>query len=300
LLVGGPDAGKSNYLIRLWIALRAQAGCLQADGLPADVQYLADGAQALLSGAFVGHTSQEVHIHNVIPVKSSLGGKDFRGKLVVPDCSGEQWMRIHRNREWSDEWENAIPGLWGCLLFVRAGSDQIHAPLDWMSCVQFFGAPTESQGRGADGENGEFQMPTQVVLIDWIQCLRNAVSAHGAGSVRLRVGVVVAAWDRVPGEQQKHRPLDYVASNFPMFHDFMLSNDDRYQFQCFGVSVAGGDFDNAPGFRDEYLSGSPEQAGYVVHTLGGTVQRSADHTLPVAWAMGLDVQSAGGKGRRRE
>jgi hypothetical protein len=155
--------------------------------------------------------------------------------------------------------------------------------------VQFCGVATENQG---DGTDGEFHMPTQVVLIDWLQCLRNAVSARGAGSVRLRVGVVVAAWDRVPREQKEKKPVDYIASNFPMFHNFMLSNDDRYRFECFGVSVAGGDLDNAPGFRDEYLRGSPEQAGYVVHTLCNTVQRTGDHTIPVAWAMGLDVHSA--------
>jgi Double-GTPase 1 len=299
LLVGGPDAGKTNYLIRLWMALQSQRECLQADGLPEDVEYLADGAQALLSGAFVGHTSQEVHVRNVIPVKSLLGGKDFRGRLIVPDCSGEQWMKIHRNREWSDEWESAIPTLWGCLLFIRAGSEQIHAPLDWVSCVQMFGVPTNQQSAGTSSDNGDLQMPTQVVLIDWLQCLRQAVSARGAGSVRLRVGVVVAAWDRVPKDQQGTTPAQYVASNFPMFHDFMLSNAGRYQFECFGVSVAGGDFDLAPDFREEYLRGHPDRSGYVIHTIGGSIERSGDHTLPVAWAMGLEVRPAPAKGGHR-
>ena len=33
LLVGGPDAGKTNFLIRLWMSLQDQSGWLKADGL---------------------------------------------------------------------------------------------------------------------------------------------------------------------------------------------------------------------------------------------------------------------------
>lgn len=285
LLVGGPDAGKTNYLVRLWIALTSGRGRLCADGLPEDVEYLNEGAQSLLSGRFAPRTSREVHTRNVIPIRTSPGRPDFRGRLVVPDCSGEEWMRIHRNREWSERWEEAIPSLLGCLLFVRAGSDEIHAPLDWVSCMQYFGSPEDLPDEPG---NGEFHMPTQAVLIDWLQCLRSAVTAHGAGSRRLRVGVVVAAWDRVPRGQRDDDPRAYVASNFPMFDHFVLSNAERYAVECFGVSVVGGDLEHAPGFRDEFLRGSPTRSGYVVHSLGGPPAWTHDHTLPLAWALGLD------------
>lgn len=294
LLVGGPDAGKTNFLIRLWIALQSGEGRLQSDGLPEDMEYLNAGAQALLGGEFAPRTSQEVHTRNVIPVSASTEGSDFRGQLVVPDSSGEEWMLIHRNREWSERWEAAIPSLLGCLLFIRAGSVEIHAPLDWVSCMDYFGTGANLPD-SADSGGEEFAMPTQVVLIDWLQCLRAAVAAHGAGSLRLRVGVVVSAWDRVPTDQQGEDPLSYVATNFPMFHDFMLSNRERFAFECFGVSVVGGDLELAPGFREEYLRGVPARAGYVVHALGGTPTRTGDHTLPLAWAMGLVTEAAVGR-----
>ena len=50
LLIGGPDAGKSNFLFRLWIALSDGGGILQKDGLPAEAEYLQTGADRLLEG----------------------------------------------------------------------------------------------------------------------------------------------------------------------------------------------------------------------------------------------------------
>ena len=44
LLIGGPDAGKSNFLFRLWIAIDAGQGALVKDGLPSELDYLSGGA----------------------------------------------------------------------------------------------------------------------------------------------------------------------------------------------------------------------------------------------------------------
>jgi hypothetical protein len=295
LLVGGPDAGKTNFLIRLWIALQSGEGILRSDGLPDDMEYLNDGAQTLLGGEFAPRTSREVHTRNAIPVKAGAGASGFRGQLIVPDSSGEEWMLIHRNREWSDRWESAVPSLMGCLLFVRAGSEEVVPALDWVNCMELFGPREHLPDVPEAGENAG-AMPTQVVLIDWLQCLRKAVTAHGAGSQRLRVGVVVSAWDRVPSDQQAESPRSYVAANFPMFEDFMASNTHQFQFECFGVSIVGGDLEHAPGFREEFLRGTPARAGYVVHSLGGTFSQTSDHTLPLAWTMGLHSGASGNNG----
>ena len=255
LLVGGPDhAGKTNFLVRLWIALFAKTGILIADGLPEDAEYLNEGSQALLAGSFVPRTSQEVHNRNIIPVMSSSEGKGFRGQLVMPDCSGEEWMRIYRNREWSEAWESLIPSLWGCLLFVRAASDKVCAPLDWVSCMELYGSP-ESLPEAPANASGEVSVPTQVVLVDWIQCLRAAATAVRGGLAQLRVGVVVAAWDRVPKGENEQSPEDYLAANFPLLHQFMASNSDRFLFEAFGLSVVGGDLALAPELRSSTCRG---------------------------------------------
>lgn len=286
LLVGGHDAGKSNFLFRLWMTLQTETGCLVRDGMPADAEYLNAGLAALQSGKFAGRTSREVHKQNLIPVRST-GGDAFHGELVVPDCSGEQWMKIHRNREWDERWESVIPSLAGCLLFIRAGSGEIRPRLDWVGYAGLYDSTPEQ----VDGENA-VDLPTEVVLIDWLQCLARAVAERGRPGTPLRVGVVVTAWDRVPADQQKVAPSAYVAANFAMFFHFAESNADWLDFEFFGTSVAGGDLEATPGFRDEYLEGRPEASGYVFHTIGGQPARSADYSLPVAWAMGLHIGNA--------
>lgn len=281
LLVGGPDAGKTNFLCRIWLSINEGTSILRANGLPEDLEYLEEGSARLLAGEFAPHTPSDVHSRNIIPVKYEEGDEHFTGKLVVPDCSGEIWLRIYEKREWSEQWEELISEECGCLIFVRADSDQIVAPLDWISCAKLFGVPT-----GTPPEVEEVA-PTQVVLVDWLQCLRDAFTDRVGGAFRPRVGIVVSAWDLVPEDQQERDPEEYLATNFPMFQQFLEANTVQFDFATFGVSVVGGDLKSQPNFRDTYLSGKPLESGFVVYRVNDTICRSSDLTVPLVWAMGL-------------
>jgi hypothetical protein len=287
LMVGGPDAGKTNFLTKLWLQLQSRVGTLEADGQPDDAEYLNANAQALLGGTYAGRTSKNVHVENVVPVRwADQAGVRQQGTLVIPDCSGEEWKRIHQTREWPDRWDKATKDVSGCLVFVRAGSDEIVAPLDWVNCHHLFGKPVELPGPTT--QDGTPDLPTQVVLIDWLQFLRSVVGPSKTFPRRLKIGLVISAWDKVPVDLQDQSPGLYVEQNFRMLSDFMASNESHFEFTTFGVSVTGGDLQAAPGYRDEYLK-DPYSAGYVVTTLLGEAQRLPDHTLPVAWAMGVPV-----------
>jgi hypothetical protein len=296
LLVGGPDAGKSNYLHRLWIALQLGNGCLKAQGLPALAEYLNTGVQALLCGNFVGRTPLGVLEQNSIPVTWTDDGQVHIGEVIIPDCSGEEWNKIHRTREWSLEWEQTLPSVQGCVLFIRAGSDKIMPALDWLRDAVLLQAadatgeaslkpddPAESQ---SDAATETVELPTQVVLVDWLQCLSHAVRSVGMWKP-LNVSIVIAAWDRLPRDQQNDTPEKYIDANFPMLFDFVKANTDRFSVKYLGTSVAGGDFDVQAGFKEQYLSGNPKEAGYVVQDVTGDAMKSLDHALPIAWALGM-------------
>lgn len=290
LLIGGPDAGKTNFVTRIWLAIDESKGSLRSDGLPDDLEYVQDGAEKLLGGDFVARTSREVHHHIEIPVQASGRAQVRHAKLVVPDCSGEEWMKIYRLREWSAGWEEAISELCGCLLFVRVDSDQNVAALDWITCERLFGTPAILPDISGD-ESEDFKPPTQVVLTDWLQCLRRAFTSRVGGSFRPRIGIVVAAWDSVPAEQQAAGPEAYLESNYPMLMQFIRTNAKHFNFAVFGVSIVGGDLENAPDFRRDYLNGEqdPADRGYVWHSLDGRLVQAYDLTLPVAWAMALEL-----------
>lgn len=280
LMVGGPDMGKTNFLGRLWgAAYKSNTGMLRADGLPDELDHLNTILTSLLSGKFAERTKREEHWHCEIPLKMENDG-GFRGKLIMPDCPGEEWQSVYKNNEWSDVWENLIDGVRGCLCFIRHNSPEMRAPLDWIKYWKHFRAA-----------NVDLPMtdetPTQVEMVHWIQCLRYAQRRRKPHSGKLRVGVIVSAWDALPGNIRNEIPLKYLECDLPLLHQFMATNPQEYEFAAFGVSIAGGDLTDEEGFRKEYQQQDPYSAGYVIHELGGQREESSDHTLPVAWAMGL-------------
>jgi hypothetical protein len=280
LLIGGPDAGKTNYLGRLWIAINSNTGLLQKDGLPDDLAYLEEVAGHLLRGEFAPHTLYGQHNYSSIPFRSYSANGTTVGNLVVPDCFGEKWMEVCKKREWSSDWEELISEDCGCLLFLRVESVQIVPALDPIVCATY----ALQGGPPADDKS---ESPTQVVLIEWLQFLREAFTDCVRGSFRPRVGIVVTAWDLVPTDAQNEPPFQYLSSNFPMLGQFLESNVSNFEFAFFGVSITGGELDpkKDPNFHRAYSDGNPREAGYVMHTLQGVLEKSHDLTLPVAWAL---------------
>jgi Double-GTPase 1 len=288
VVIGGPDSGKSNYIFRLWLAINDANGAIRADGLPDHLDYLQTGSQSLLRGEFAQKTPHDVFAENVIPFKMDQVGVSRSGKLIVPDCYGERWISIYKKREWTKEWEERIAEPCGFLIFVRASSDQIVTPLDWVQCEKLWGAPI------GDGEVTDTVMPTQIVITDWLQFIRRAFNDRIGGEFRPRVGLVVAAWDRVPQDRQAEGPSAYIAREFPLLAQFVQSNDDSYDFAAFGVSVAGGDFVHEPGFKEKSLNQlDPLSEGYAVHELDGGSVKDPDLTLPIAWVMGFREKVGG-------
>lgn len=289
LLVGGPDMGKTNYLARLWGAVyKSKTGILRADGLPDDLEHLNVILGSLVSGTFAERTKHDEHFHCEIPLRVENGG-GFRGKLIVPDCPGEEWQRIYKNNEWSETWENQIDSVGGCLCFLRPSSRELRVPLDWMSCWRLF----------ATGDVNlplKDETPTQVEMVHWIQCLRYAKRARNPQAENLRIGIVVSAWDALPGDIRNGTPAKYLEREFPLLYQFMSTNVGAYEFAVFGVSIAGGDLKEDEDFRKEYQQGDPYSAGYVIYELAGKRLESPDHTLPVAWAMGLDAVAPASRG----
>jgi hypothetical protein len=285
VLVGGPDSGKSNYIFRLWLAMNHGGGKISCDGLPDHLDYLQAGSQSLLKGEFAQHTPHDVFSENVIPFKIGEGSEAHLGKLIVPDCFGERWMSIFRKREWSKEWEDRISQPCGILMFVRAASDQIVSPLDWIQCEQMWGAPI------IDGGPQELVAPTQVVMTDWLQFFDEAFASRRDGGFRPKVALIVSAWDRVPQDRQAAGPAAYLSQEFPLLSQFVEANDGKFDFAAFGATVAGGDFDHEPEFKKQSLDQEhPLSGGYIMHELGGAPTIVKDMTLPISWVMGFEAE----------
>jgi hypothetical protein len=296
ILIGVRDAGKSNYLFRLWMAIDAAKGKLRKSFLPDDIEHLRAGSDRLFRGQFAERTAPEMHVRVEIPVRSAFD--DQAGLLVVPDVAGEQVLAICRNREWSADWESQISETSSCLILVRADSSEIISPLDWVAYQEMFGEvpsskpiDTQPSPAGANGTGGadkrREELPTQVVLVEWLQFLRRAFTSLVGGSFRPRIGIAVSAWDAVPADRRQSGPESYIQENFPLLFDFASCQRNRFEFQYFGVSIVNGDLKNDPEFRARYLNGRPNDFGSVAHSLTGPLSESGDITIPIAWALGF-------------
>jgi hypothetical protein len=291
VLVGGPDAGKTNYLGRLWMALDAETGVMAKNGLPPQVEYLRAIASCLNSGQFAQRTAPGVFESTSIPVRWGTGKP--AGYLVVPDCAGEQWEKIHKERAWDSKWEQAVASMAGCILFFRGTSSHNVEPLNWSNHTEVMRCLEQVSEANA----GPPKLPTQVVLVDWLQCLSTAHRAIHISEEPLPVSVVLSAWDEVPQESRNADPDDYLSRNLPLLHDFLAGNRHLFTPKSFGISVAGGVLseEDTP-FMKKFLKEDPNKTGYVVFTDAGKVVTSNDLTLPLAWAFGGECPEFGQQG----
>lgn len=304
MLIGGPEAGKTNFLARSWIKLSQKDGLLAADKLPDDCEYIQTAANDLLVGKFAKHTPTGVYSLSTIPIHCSHEGTST-GNLLIPDRYGEQWKSIHESRRWPHDFDSLISSDCGALVFFRiCGPD--HQPImDPMRQSKLFGItkPVSEQRKGTrsnpktastetktDGKLKEpdLKLPTEVLFIDWLQCLRQAYTALVSRAFIPRVGIVIAAWDLLGQDADSTFPDNYLTTNFSMLEQFIESTGGiDFEFALFGASVAGGELSNSSPYKKEYLAADPTHAGYVVHSLGGAWERTDDVTIPFAWSMGV-------------
>lgn len=272
MFVGGPGSGKSNYLFRAWIAIEHQTGLLRKSGLPPDLDYLHDGASRLLSGEFAPHTS--IDAPSTVDIPITFSGSGTSSQLTVPDVSGEVWDAAYQQREWPIAWDAYIARRCGFTLFIRAGSPHNAKPLDWITCERLYNT------HGA--VRGESRIPTQVMLVDWLQTLRALTSQESSTNHIPALSVVVTAWDTVDSDVG---PADYLNREFPLFGQFLTAGLHGFDARIFGISIAGGDLDD-PDFRAQFVAGNPINRGYCVVQQGRRMEQSKDILLPLYWALG--------------
>jgi hypothetical protein len=300
-IMGATDAGKSNYIFRFWLQLQQQKSRLGLERLPEEVAMIRLGAESLLAGNFAPHTSHEVYDRFKLPLAYYSDSAEtaqemgelpvWKGVLVSPDRAGEQWESIFRTRQWPDDWEELLSSECGCLIFVRVGSTAHVEPLDWIKCEKLFGTPyspleVETSESTPPGKGG-FSVPTEVLMVDWLQCLRAAYNDLVGAESRLRVGIVVSAWDKVPSDRLEDGPWQYLRLEFPMLTQFLETNSLSFDWATFGVSILGGDLEDDLEFRAKFEELEVHDCGYVMTDKQGRIERHDDVAHPVLWALRL-------------
>lgn len=283
ILVGGPDSGKTNYLGRLWAALRAAKGRLVAPEAPSDIKYVEEALAHLLQGEFAPRSDTNVEDSRrnfAVPLALAEAPKTPVLDIVVPDVSGELWRGAVENNEIAPEWMKELKQASGAILFVRVLSDLNVSPPDWVAAERLMRMPILA--RLAPAADAEPQMPTQVALCELLRFLSITLKP-GPKNRRPRVAVVVTAWDLLDKQRAKAGPTAYLKKEFPLFSGRIV-DIETLDVKVFGVSVVGGDLVD-PKFRNAFFEQGLKAAGYTVEDGDVGAAVTEDVTVPVAWVV---------------
>lgn len=321
VLLGGPDSGKTNYIGRLWPSFKKRRGVLRAERLPDDIAYVDGAVEHLMQGSFAPRSDRNLEVGRAdfsITVRGA-NGKGEPTELMVPDISGELWTRTVATSEISQEWLSVLNEAEGAVVFVRALSDQIVQPLDWVTARNILRLDADGEDAVAEGAvegNGEAMvaaetvalpggvetplngaeandaidlpsepdLPTQVLLCELLRYLGLCLADRGDGG-RPHVAVVVAAWDLLDPGVRAGGPMAYLKREFPLFAG-RLAETGRLDVKLFGLSVVGGDLEDDEEFRNRFLERDISEQGWVVVEDIEGLRSDDDVMLPIAWAMG--------------
>lgn len=276
VVLGGPDSGKSNYIVRLWTALREKKGELVEAVQPTDISFVLEAADHLFQGQFIQRSEQTEDRRDFeVTVASRANGK--QAKIVVPDISGELWRKAVADLDVSPDLMEDMRSASGALLFLREGSDQNVQPLDWITAKKYLAKVKVANDKGT---------PTQVMLCELIRFLELTLTRRVDGG-KPRLAVVLSAWDLVGADVFEKGPVAYLEQEYPMLAG-RLDDLATLDVQVFGLSVVGGNLDEAK-FKEAFLKKGIDGQGWVVSREAGTGtwRKDPDLTKPVAWAIGL-------------
>ena len=275
MLIGGPDSGKTNYLARLWEALRSGDGKLHAAYVPDNIKYVEDALTYLLQGKFAPRSDKDLEQSRrdfIIPI--SVEGYPGPVEIIVPDVTGELWKSAVERCELPPDWMRQLTESYGALLFVRVLSDLNVAPLDWVTARQMLRLQVPNPAE-VDA------IPTQVALCELLQFLELKL-VRSSFSRRPRVAVVVTAWDRLDRDISSAGPRAYLEREYPLFAG-RLKDTEKIDIEVFGTSVVGGDLDADDQFRQKFFQTELKSSGYVVIERASAITQEHDLTVPIDW-----------------
>lgn len=279
VLVGVPDTGKTNFLGRLWEALRGGKGTLVCPVPPDNIKYVEDALGHVLQGSFaprsnknIGESRSDVQI--TVNVAGVADGSST--DLLVPDVTGELWKKAVETLEMPAQWMEDLQMASGAMLFVRVLSDEIVAPLDWITARgvlrRTLVLPKEKEG-----------IPTQVELCELLRFLELSLKPHADGSPP-RVAIIVTAYDRLDAAKAALGPSRYLEGEYPLFAG-RLRDANTLAIRIFGASIVGGDLGIDEEFRNQFLDGDMSAFGFIVVEQNGAIKTIPDITRPLAWAV---------------
>lgn len=253
LVLGGPDSGKSTYLLQLYGRVFDGDGQVQLRGAVDSMVAIKDGLARLATGRPAGHTANGTDTSLTLPLVDDDTGREW--DITVPDYAGEDLRRVGDALRLPDRWRDlaATSDLW--VVMVRLSlypdmPDLVSRPVGELA------SSSPERPAGADVQ----RLPIDMFLVELLQLLQ-----HGRAQLEvsndLHVTVVLSCWDEL-GHPEDTMPSQ-VARNQLALLDSYCTMTFGPRYRVLGLSAQGRaltDADPAVEFIDE----GPSAMGWLV------------------------------------
>jgi len=278
VLMGLPATGKTSFLAALWYLVQHSqvASSLRLEKLEGDSKYLNQISNAWAAYKPVPHTRIDSETVVSMLLKDSRTSQTL--KLSFPDLSGESFTLQWTMRQFTQGYDAFLRSASGGILFI--------SPLQYLKPIRIDQAnPLIEEILGGEQKQEPLQdrsaplkpwnperTPTQVQLVDLLQF----ISGRDYFAPPFRLAVVISAWDKP--SQLGMSPVEWLATEFPLFHQFLSSNQKTFDTAIYGLSAQGGDYSQ----RDALMDKTPSDR---IDVVGIGISNSHDLTEPLQWLM---------------
>jgi hypothetical protein len=228
-IFGLPDAGKSTFLGALFYLLMNEEGgkcSLRIKHVLGDATYIGK-----LSDTWAEYKELDRTNLSNKNLKTELELEDNNHnvyKIKFPDSSGEKFRKMLNDRFIDIEEVNEIKSANRFFLFINP--QQIEEPHFISEAPEHIRKENEKNVY----MNKNNKIPTETELVELIQFL-----LYIKKEININLDFVISAWDLLINKDIK-KPMEYIQRNLPLLNQYVISNDDRINIKCWGVSAQGG------------------------------------------------------------
>ncbi|MDE0268653.1 MAG: hypothetical protein OXI96_06415 [Acidimicrobiaceae bacterium] len=253
LLVGGPDSGKSTFLVQLYGRLRHGLSTLSLVGAPESLAAVHDGLDRLSQGLPVRHTSAGVKVIQELTMRRQ-DGEMLR--LSIPDYPGEAIDELVNTRNISPHWRDLVVRSTRWNLFIR---------VERMSSLPSLPEFEEPMSEATAKSRG---LPLDIRLVELLQILRHERQRHMlTDAFPPDLTVVLSCWDEISDITDGVIPVMILKQRMPLFYSYVAGNWEPSRHHVMGLSAQGRTLaDDKP--DPEFVDHGPESMGYLIRSNG--------------------------------
>lgn len=241
VMIGLPATGKTSFLAALWYLVQhgEVKHRLTIERMEGDSRHLNQISNLWASFVVVPRTSTSGE--RIVSMVLSDTSTKKTITLTFPDLSGESFMSQWVDRHFTASYDEFLKESVGGVLFI--------SPLNYNKPVRIASAMPLLKEMGEMGQSNEeknddvsipwdpTQAPTQVQLVELLQF----IASREYFKSPFRLALVISAWDQLKDKWSS--AAKWLADEMPFLTQFLESNQRLFDFNVYGVSAQGGDYD---------------------------------------------------------